>query len=350
MLPDFRVVIIAVVSTFLLTVSVGFYTSSRLLNEPRKSRSESLASHEDSPISRIALNWPEPVQQTAQLDLDFAVTLNGSRNPVRDITTETIETQAELKAPASAPQTTTRDVVATNQASPENETDTEPARAETNESEGLTLESALRSEKIAEPVPAKEPASIQAARDILSPTPALEIESSTAGLRLVTQGAEAIVASPGPQTEETTTALMTPTPKADAQAMQPDRQQAEEQIAEPEKPQATADIHSDNPSDPDQTGTITVKDESVPMPQARPDRAAAAKKAIIVTKRTKRNAKPIQKRFRARLRRPPPAPSATLFFPFNLFVQPNQTNQPAQLGQPNQTNQFNQPTPTVQTR
>ncbi len=75
MLPDLRVVIIAVISTFLLTVSVGFYTSSRLLNEPRKARSDSLASLEDSPINRIALNWPEPVQQTPQLDLDFAVSV-----------------------------------------------------------------------------------------------------------------------------------------------------------------------------------------------------------------------------------------------------------------------------------
>jgi hypothetical protein len=40
MLPDFRVVVIAVISTFLLTVSVAFYTSARLGHEPRKSRPE----------------------------------------------------------------------------------------------------------------------------------------------------------------------------------------------------------------------------------------------------------------------------------------------------------------------
>ena len=60
MLPDIRVVTIAVISTFLFAVTVGFYTSSRLANE-RKPRPESLAAIEENPLNRIALNWPEPV-------------------------------------------------------------------------------------------------------------------------------------------------------------------------------------------------------------------------------------------------------------------------------------------------
>ena len=41
MLPDLRVVTIAVISTFLFAASVGFYTSSRLMSErkPRASAS-----------------------------------------------------------------------------------------------------------------------------------------------------------------------------------------------------------------------------------------------------------------------------------------------------------------------
>ncbi len=87
-----------------------------------------------------------------------------------------------------------------------------------------------RPQKLPEPVPAEEPASIQAARDILT-TPALEIEPSTSGLPLVTQGAEAIVTPPRPPVEETTTALMIPAPRTDTQTTQPD-----EQITESEKP------------------------------------------------------------------------------------------------------------------
>lgn len=88
MLPDIRVVTIAVISTFLFAVTVGFYTSSRLANE-RKPRPESLAAIEENPLNRIALNWPEPVQAPQKpLDLDFAVTSKVLRNPVRDVTEE----------------------------------------------------------------------------------------------------------------------------------------------------------------------------------------------------------------------------------------------------------------------
>jgi hypothetical protein len=97
MLPDFRVVTIAVISTFLFAVSVGFYTSSRLVNE-RKPRPDSLAAIEDHPLNRIALNWPEPVQpQSNSLDLDFAISAKVLRNPVRDVSDE------QIAAPAPEP-------------------------------------------------------------------------------------------------------------------------------------------------------------------------------------------------------------------------------------------------------
>lgn len=328
MLPDFRVVIITVISTFLLTVGVGFYTSSRLLNEPRKSRSESLASLEDSPISRIALNWPEPVQQTPQLDLDFAVTLNGSRDPVRDITSEVLETQAELKAPE--PRRTAIDTASQNPAPSTNETAVKTDVPAVN----------------AEPAPAEEPASIQASLELLA-TPALEIEPSTSGLTLVTQGAEAIVA-PAPPAEGPATAALVPAPEPETQTISPDR----DEIAESKKPDTTAETKSGDQADPDATGTITIQDGDIPIPQMKPERAVPApQKAIIVTKRPRRHVRSTQKRLRPRLKKQAPAPATTLFFPFNLFViQPNQFNQSNQLNQFNQSNQFNQPTPTVQTR
>lgn len=89
MLPDLRIVIVAVLSTFVLTVGVGFYTSSRLINEPKK-RADSLAALEQSPVNRIALSWPEPVRQSEPLALDFAVTARALRNPVRDVTSEPV--------------------------------------------------------------------------------------------------------------------------------------------------------------------------------------------------------------------------------------------------------------------
>lgn len=321
MLPDIRVVIVAVVSTFLFTVSVGFYTSSRLLNEPRKARSDSLASLEDSPINRIALNWPEPVQQTSQLDLDFAVTLNGSRNPVRDITNESVETQAQLKPPA--PPATAVDSAATNQAPP------------TGETAAKTDEPALQT---AEPAPTEEPASIQAARDILA-APAAEIAPTTSGLELAMQGAEAIVApAPPPAEGPATTALMVPAPKPETQTENITREQA----AQTEKPDTRAETKAENQSDPEETGTITVQDDDIPMPQARPDGAAPTpKKSIVVTKRARKPIRMTQRRPRPRVT-PAPVPATTFFFPFNLFaLQPNQ---------PNQLNQFNQSAPILQTR
>jgi hypothetical protein len=104
MFPDLRIVIVTVISTFVLTVGVGFYTSSRLLNE-RNKRVDPLAAREETPVNRIALSWPEPTRQSEPLALDFAVTAKALRNPVRDVTpgSATIEAQPpqkELPLPA----------------------------------------------------------------------------------------------------------------------------------------------------------------------------------------------------------------------------------------------------------
>jgi hypothetical protein len=120
MLPDFRVVTIAVIATFLFAASVGFYTSSRLASE-RKPRPESLAAIEENPLNRIALNWPEPVQPPANsLDLDFAVTAKVLRNPVRDVSDDAVLAPAPAPEPkvAAAPPASPVDTVAEQPAIP----------------------------------------------------------------------------------------------------------------------------------------------------------------------------------------------------------------------------------------
>ena len=107
MLPDLRIAIAAVVSTFIVTVGVGFYASSRLIHEQMAARLDSRGL-DDTPVNRIALNWPEPTSQERRLDLDFAITLKASRNPVRDVapagdaTAERAAAERE-PAPPSAP-------------------------------------------------------------------------------------------------------------------------------------------------------------------------------------------------------------------------------------------------------
>jgi hypothetical protein len=101
MLPDLRIVIAAVISTFVLTVGVGFFASSRLINEPKKS-TDSIAALDATPVNRIALSWPAPARQPEPLALDFAVTAKALRNPVRDVTNEpsVVEQRSE---PAASP-------------------------------------------------------------------------------------------------------------------------------------------------------------------------------------------------------------------------------------------------------
>jgi hypothetical protein len=103
MLPDLRIVIAAVLSTFILTVGVGFFASSRLIHDQIASRLDSRS--DDTPINRIALNWPEPTATEPQANLDFAVSARASRNPVRDVAPAAAE-PAATQAPPVAPATT----------------------------------------------------------------------------------------------------------------------------------------------------------------------------------------------------------------------------------------------------
>jgi hypothetical protein len=113
MLPDLRIVIAAVVSTFIFTVGVGFFASSRLIHEQMTARVDTKG-FDDTPINRIALNWPEPVKTDRNVDLDFAVSAKASRNPVRDIAPDVEQQQmqaqkiaapsATVSTPAPAPE------------------------------------------------------------------------------------------------------------------------------------------------------------------------------------------------------------------------------------------------------
>ena len=94
MLPDLRIVIAAVVSTFVLTVGVGFFASSRLIHEQMTTRVDTKG-FDDTPINSIALNWPEPTKVERHIDLDFAISAKGSRNPVRDVATAPVSAPAE---------------------------------------------------------------------------------------------------------------------------------------------------------------------------------------------------------------------------------------------------------------
>lgn len=100
MLPDLRVVLAAVISTFICTVGVGFYASSRLLQEPLTTRTDN---PEDSPINRIALSWPEPLPPERTLNLDFAVTAKVAKNPVRDISEPSGQPESNAVATRSSP-------------------------------------------------------------------------------------------------------------------------------------------------------------------------------------------------------------------------------------------------------
>ena len=109
MLPDLRIVIAAVISTFVLTSGVGFFASSRLISEPKKS-TDSIAALDATPVNRIALSWPAPARQSEPLALDFAVTAKALRNPVRDVTNELPATEQQLEPQTPPVRTTATDL------------------------------------------------------------------------------------------------------------------------------------------------------------------------------------------------------------------------------------------------
>ena len=178
MLPDLRIVIAAVISTFVLTVGVGFFASSRLINEPRKS-TDSIAALDATPVNRIALSWPAPTRQPEPLALDFAVTAKALRNPVRDVTGE-LPAAGQPSQPAPSPAQTT----ATDLARPPAETPPaaapaviatpKPAAPETASPQAAGPEASSPQAALPEAVPqrvADAPAAPEAALPVAAPAP-----------------------------------------------------------------------------------------------------------------------------------------------------------------------------------
>jgi hypothetical protein len=71
MLPDLRLLITAIVVTFLLAAAAGLYASLRVTQEQIAARADVRASYEENPIMRIANSWPlpEPSRAAALRDL-----------------------------------------------------------------------------------------------------------------------------------------------------------------------------------------------------------------------------------------------------------------------------------------
>jgi hypothetical protein len=123
MLPDLRIVIVAVAATFILTVGAGFVISSRLMQEQIAARdaqgmvAQGMGAQgmDEAPINRIALTWPEPSKFEPAFNLDAEINARTAkeaaagavRNPVRDITIETAAQEASqvLTIPATPPMT-----------------------------------------------------------------------------------------------------------------------------------------------------------------------------------------------------------------------------------------------------
>jgi len=253
MLPDLRVVIAAVVSTFVLTVGVGFFASSRLIHEQMIARVDTKG-FDDTPINRIALNWPEPTKVERHVDLDFAISAKGSGNPVRDITSEVGQTPPP-PAPSSvavAPAAVS-DVTAP---APEAET----IRA---------FESAVPVVNAPEPTQAQRPA-----------------EDSPASAASPETPASPEPATPAEESATTKTATLSetaapPDPAAPAEVTAPHE--------EATVPQATATtietatetrvvVYPDPPETPEATGSIAASIPSdtpaIPLPESRPKFAA----------------------------------------------------------------------------
>lgn len=64
MLPDLRVLVIATVSTFVLTVCAGLFAAVRLVPEPLVVHAD--RNRDELPFSRITVNWPDPARRAAR--------------------------------------------------------------------------------------------------------------------------------------------------------------------------------------------------------------------------------------------------------------------------------------------
>jgi hypothetical protein len=273
MLPDLRIVIIAVVSTFVLTAGVGFYASSRMIQES-KARTDMFAGMGDTPVNRIALSWPEPFRKIEQPQLDFAVTARALRNPVRDVTNESTSSE-----PAASPATTheraaaepapqqTRMAAAEPAAQPARTIATEPAPQPTRSTETEPAPQPTRT-AAAEPMPqpARAAATETPERKIVD-TPPAQIEAVSLPAIEEPQPVpepDIRIAVQYPPLLDLPEELKAPLPVAQAEPAQTEPAQAE-----PTAPVANAPAATDTPIT---TGSVAVppRDVEAATPEAEP--------------------------------------------------------------------------------
>lgn len=290
MLPDLRVVIAAVISTFVLTAGVGFYASSRLIVDAKKS-TEAFAALEETPVNRIALNWPAPARQAEPLALDFAVTAKASRNPVRDVTNE----QA-----AAAPQSRPERVTATDAAK-------QPVEAPAKNPEPPAVPAKIETVPVAAPVTVPAPVTVAApvtapaavtmpAPLVEAPKPAPEPEIRVAVQyppaielppELRERAVAATVAAPPPADTSTTTGSIVELPKSTPTVVvpleTPAAKPADIQIAA--RPDATDARESEDAADANPQPEATAKKAKKPRKKAARAKVAP-KRAVKIIRRS----------------------------------------------------------------
>jgi len=297
MLPDIRVVIFAVIVTFLFTASVGFYTSARLFGDQQpNTRQEAMAPRDTGPVNRVSVTVPEAAAPAAA--------------PPEPTAAETKPTEQSAETEhAAAPQA---------EAVPTETADAEAQTSETHEDAPATAEATPESppapSATTDTAPATEPSATQAARFLLI-TPALNPNPLVAGLRRAAHGAEDVVAPPpfpprGPATE----ALMVP-------ARTPDMLNAGRQVAATPEAVETED-------DDELTGTVLLPTGPIPLPRAKPSRSTHTAKPAAVTRKPARQTRPKPRRARPLIVRQTPAPSSSssFSFPFSLSNSSNSSN------------------------
>lgn len=283
MLPDLRIVIAAVISTFVLTVGVGFYTSSRLISEPKRS-ADSLAAFEETPVNRIALSWPEPTRQSEPLALDFAVTAKALRNPVRDVTNEPAPADRQ-----SAPIRTSATDLAPSAAKT-------PAQAARPQIEAAPAPASIATHDVTDaPKPAQE-SEIRVAVQY-PPVLALPPELQTPEIPVTPIAAAAPVTAETPATTGSIVEPVKGAEKATEDAPPIAARQADTQIASRPEPADTGVV--DNPE----------LEQAKPAPKAKAKKAAQKKAAAKSAKRPKT----IRRTGRQAL------PNVSSTFPWNFF-------------------------------
>lgn len=249
MLPDLRIVIAAVVSTFILTVGVGFFASSRLIHEQMTARVDTKG-HDDTPINRITLNWPEPTNFEPHINLDFAISAKVAKNPVRDVTPEIMSAphlaKTDAAAPVPPPSGTPAPAHETPAALPQEPTTLTPAAsALTSDVATPAAEASAAESSIAEPI-TPTPDMVTATPDAVTSAP--EKEMDTVG---EPAPAASVAKAPDPIEEIPAAAVEAPTLKADTQVV----------------------VHLHETALAESTGSIpapTTETPDVPLPASRP--------------------------------------------------------------------------------